>query len=135
MSLFRCELSPAVSLILERLCSSIRSTRVTYSTCANPRRSSADARRSGRVSLRQSSTAVHRGIPAGDEELLTCSETAAEDCRDVLVVPGFVSEEEGERLLQEISRTLRGKKYLYNHWDGVCVLYLLEPFSLSAIHS
>lgn len=55
----------------------------------------------------------------GDDDLLECSEAAIEDCKDVLVVPEFISAEEGESLLHEINRTLRGKRFLYNHWDGV----------------
>ena len=121
----RRELSPAVGLILKRLCSTTRSSTATYSACAKPRSSTVDARRSGRVSPRRNSTTVR---VVGNAELLECSETVAEDCRDVMVVPEFVSEEEGEGLLQEISRTLRGKRYLYNHWDGVSKL-TLAPIS------
>lgn len=74
---------------------------------------------SRRVTSRRTSTALRRLYVQGDDTLLECSEAAIEDCKDVLVVPEFISAEEGELLLQEISRTLRGKRYLYNHWDGV----------------
>lgn len=74
---------------------------------------------SGRVASRPTSTASRTPSVQGDDTLLECSEAAIEDCKDVLVVPEFINAEEGESLLQEISRTLRGKRYLYNHWDGV----------------
>ena len=37
----------------------------------------------------------------------------------MIVIPDFISEEEEQFLLQDISRTLRGKRYQYDHWDGV----------------
>ena len=51
--------------------------------------------------------------------LLYCNDAAREDSRDMKVIPDFVSEEEEQSLLQDIGRTLRGKRYQYDHWDGV----------------
>ncbi|CAI8000411.1 Alpha-ketoglutarate-dependent dioxygenase alkB homolog 7, mitochondrial, partial [Geodia barretti] len=59
-----------------------------------------------------------RPFSLGDPALLEASVTAEIDCGDVGVLPGFVTEDESESLLVEIRRTLRGKRYLYNHWDG-----------------
>ena len=58
----------------------------------------------------------------GEAALLDYSEAAREDCASMVVVPGFVSAEEERSLMQEIGRTLRGKRYLYDHWDGVSVV-------------
>jgi len=58
----------------------------------------------------------------GEAALLDYSETAREDCASMVVVPDFVSAEEERSLMQEIGRTLRGKRYLYDHWDGVSVV-------------
>ena len=105
-------------MILKRLCNSTKRSSGTYSIRTKPRLACRSTR-SGRASSRQKSTTTRRGTLHGDAALLECSEAATEDCRDVLVVPEFVSTEEEGSLLQEIDRTLRGKKYLYNHWDGV----------------
>lgn len=51
--------------------------------------------------------------------LLHCNHAAREDSRDMIVIPNFISEEEEQSLLQDIGRTLRGKRYQYDHWDGV----------------
>jgi len=50
---------------------------------------------------------------------VSCTEAAREDSADIVVVPDFISSEEEQSLLQDVSRTLRGKKYQYQHWDGV----------------
>lgn len=57
----------------------------------------------------------------GKIDLLEYSEAAREDCASMVVVPDFVSAKEERSLMQEIGRTLRGKRYLYDHWDGVRV--------------
>lgn len=58
-------------------------------------------------------------VATGKADLLDYSEAAREDCGSMVVVPDFVSAEEERSLMQEIGRTLRGKRYLYDHWDGV----------------
>ena len=76
----------------------------------------------GRVPSRHfwaSSSPEVQALSLGDAALLEVSKTAEEDRGDVAVVPGFMTTEESECLLEEIRRTLRGKRYLYNHWDGV----------------
>ena len=76
----------------------------------------------GRVPSRHFWASSSPGVQAlslGEAALLEVSKAAEEDRGDVAVVPGFVTTEESEGLLQEIRRTLRGKRYLYNHWDGV----------------
>jgi len=50
---------------------------------------------------------------------VNCTEAARKDSEDIVVVPDFISSEEEQSLLQDVSRTLRGKKYQYQHWDGV----------------
>ena len=57
--------------------------------------------------------------PGKANGLLHCNHAAKEDSRDMIVIPDFISEEEEQSLLQDISRTLRGKRYQYDHWDGV----------------
>ncbi len=54
-----------------------------------------------------------------DPALLDCSEAAAQDIKYISVIPNFVSKIEEEQLMVDIHRTLRGKKYMYDHWDGV----------------
>lgn len=97
-----------LTYVLKRACrNSRRSLKAAFSVSVDL------ATPSGRVPC-STAPSVH-----GDDTLLECSEAALEDCKNVLVIPEFISVEEGESLLQEISRTLRGKRYLYNHWDGV----------------
>ncbi len=54
-----------------------------------------------------------------DPSLVDCSKAAREDSDGFVVVPDFVSPEEEALLCQDINRTLRGKKYQYDHWDKV----------------
>ena len=93
------------------------------STTTNLVHLSSRSRKRGRVPSRSISTGFLRGsrlsLLGGDSSLLEASQAAEEDCGDVAVVPGFVTASEGESLLREIDLTLRGKCYLYNHWDGV----------------
>ena len=72
-------------------------------------------------SIGRGSCCLHilRRFLSGDPTLLERSEAASEDCSNVVVIPEFLTAKEGDNLLEEISRTLRGKKYLYDHWDGV----------------
>lgn len=60
-----------------------------------------------------------RPLCTSANDLLHCNDAAREDSRDMKVIPDFVSEEEEQSLLQDIGRTLRGKRYQYDHWDGV----------------
>ena len=55
----------------------------------------------------------------GDPNLVEYSKSAADDASNFTVVPNFVSEEEEARLMKEIERAVRGKRFLYRHWDGV----------------
>ena len=56
----------------------------------------------------------------GDRGLIECSDAAREEgIKNFAVIPDFISQEEEQSLLQDISRTLRGKRYQYDHWDGV----------------
>ena len=105
---------------LNLLCSSIGS-RATCHSRTNSHSARLDrSAHGGRGSSRWVSGHI---VLCGDPALLEHSEAAVEDCRDVLVVPEFVTAEEGETLLREINRTLRGKSYQYNHWDGVRLKY------------
>ena len=58
-------------------------------------------------------------VRARDPDLIECSDSAWEDSRSLAVIPGFISAEEEQLLLQDISRSLRGKRYEFQHWDGV----------------
>ena len=115
----RWEVAP-VQVLLRRIFTTSAKSCQAYNASAEPLKSHAQ-RKNGRVTSRPRSTSPRRGpLLRGDAALLECSEAAREDCnRDVVVVPEFVSAEEEASLLQEIGRTLRGKRYLYNHWDGV----------------
>lgn len=55
----------------------------------------------------------------GSSDLLEFSEAATEDVRHFRVVPDFLSPAEEQSVLKEASRALRGRKYQYDHWDGV----------------
>ncbi len=57
--------------------------------------------------------------PVADPSLLDCSRAAAQDVDGFAIISNFVSSEEEEQLMVDIRRTLRGRKYLYDHWDGV----------------
>ncbi len=59
------------------------------------------------------------GFSVADPSLVDCSEAVVNDIKCISVIPDFVSREEEEMLMVEIRRTLRGKKYMYDHWDGV----------------
>ena len=54
-----------------------------------------------------------------DQSLLDCSEAAAQDAQYFTVIRDFVSSAEEDQLMMDIRRTLRGKKYMFDHWDGV----------------
>lgn len=56
---------------------------------------------------------------AGDRSLLAFSKEAEEDSWSFAVIPGFISREEEDSLMKEVTRSLRGKKYQFDHWDGV----------------
>ena len=55
----------------------------------------------------------------GDRSLLEFSKEAEEDSWSFVVIPDFISSEEEESLMMDISHSLRGKKYQFDHWDGV----------------
>ena len=55
----------------------------------------------------------------GDRNLVVFSKEAEEDSWSFAVIPGFISPEEEESLMMDVSRSLRGKKYQFDHWDGV----------------
>ena len=58
----------------------------------------------------------------GGRSLLEFNEGAEEDSWNFAVIPGFISPEEEESLMMDVSRSLRGKKYQFDHWDGVSEL-------------
>ena len=121
MQHFRLFSSPALYEIARR---ELASVFVVASSPRSQRLNSYSQRhfRACAVFQRPVSGRVTSGVGRGDVSLLESSEAAREDCEDLVVVPGFVSEEEERLLLQEVRRTLRGKKYLYDHWDGVRLL-------------
>ena len=55
----------------------------------------------------------------GDRGLLDFNKEAKEDSWSFAVIPGFISPEEEESLMMDVNRSLRGKKYQFDHWDGV----------------
>ena len=54
-------------------------------------------------------------------DLLSFSPSAAEDVHrgHFRVVPGFVTSAEEQSVVMEVARAMRGRKYQYDHWDGV----------------
>lgn len=58
-----------------------------------------------------------------DPSLLNYSDAATQDMEHFIVIPDFVSSKEEDQLMIDIGQTLRGKKYSYDHWDGVSVCY------------
>ena len=93
------------------------------SVCPSPSSLLISGRVPSRPVCKSSSHTPRRPFSLGDPALLEASVTAEIDCGDVGVLPGFVTEDESESLLVEIRRTLRGKRYLYNHWDRVRPCY------------
>ena len=71
----------------------------------------------------------------GDRSLLEFSKEAEEDSWSFAVIPDFVSPEEEESLMRDISRSLRGKKYQFDHWDGVSELVSVSVEQTAAIHA
>ena len=61
----------------------------------------------------------NRTKQAGDRDLLSFSENAEADSWNMTVIPDFISTEEENHLMADVSRSLRGKKYQFDHWDGV----------------
>ena len=55
----------------------------------------------------------------GDRALLEFSKEAEADSWSFAVIPDFISQEEEQSLMKDISHSLRGKKYQFDHWDGV----------------
>ena len=55
----------------------------------------------------------------GDSSFLAFSKAGEADSRDFTVIPNFISTEEEDNLMMDVSRSLRGKKYQFDHWDGV----------------
>ena len=55
----------------------------------------------------------------GDRNFLEFSKEAEADSWDFAVIPDFISSEEEQSLISDISRSFRGKKYQFDHWDGV----------------
>ena len=102
---------------LRRLCHLERS--LGSSTNLNGEEPSSRSRISGRVPSRSACGSTQRGTLLGEPSLVEASEAAAGDRGQLAVVPGFATAEEGESLLRDIARSLRGKRYLYDHWDGV----------------
>ena len=79
------------------------------------------------------STAEHCSSTWYEDErsLLEYSPTAEGDSHNFSVIPNFVTPSVEENLLNDINRTLRGKRYQFDHWDGVCVTteYCVKPLN------
>ena len=63
----------------------------------------------------------------GVRDLLCFSENAEADSWSMTVIPDFISTEEEDHLMADVSRSLRGKKYQFDHWDGVSILRIADP--------
>ena len=79
-----------------------------------------------------SNSSVEQLQSDGDRSLLAFSKEAEEDSWSFAVIPGFISPEEEDSLMMDVTRSLRGKKYQFNHWDGVgeqvCVCVCVSKF-------
>ena len=65
---------------------------------------------------------VLHGLGGGlaDPRLVQCSEAAQTDIQDGLSVStGFVTREEEDAVMGEVTRSFRRLRYQYSHWDGV----------------
>ena len=69
---------------------------------------------------RNASFSGSKQLTAGDRSLLAFSKEAEEDSWSFAVISGFISSEEEKSLMMDVTRSLRGKKYQFGHWDGVC---------------
>lgn len=79
---------------------------------------------SGRLSRRFLSTSHGRAKYeqlTAEHPLVDCSHLAEKDLCHVTLVEQFVTQEEGDSLMGEVSKTLRRSRYQYEHWDGVRV--------------
>lgn len=65
------------------------------------------------------SSSSKQGGEIGDRSLLDFSREAEADGWNFTVIPCFISLEEEQALMADVSRSLRGKKYQFDHWDGV----------------
>lgn len=61
----------------------------------------------------------------GDRNLLEFTKEAEIDSWDFAVIPDIISSEDEQSLMSDVSRSLRGKKYQFDHWDGVSHKHLL----------
>ena len=61
----------------------------------------------------------NKDLRNGGRSLLEFSEGSEADSWSFAVIPDFISPEEEQSLMVDISRSLRGKKYQFDHWDGV----------------
>ena len=72
------------------------------------------------LTSRNASFSGSKQLAAGDRSLLAFSKEAEEDSWSFAVISGFISSEEEKSLMMDVTRSLRGKKYQFGHWDGVC---------------
>ena len=67
----------------------------------------------------RASSTTKRRRGNGDRSLLDFSDKAEADSWSFAVIPNFVSMEEEQALMVDVRRSIRGKKYQFDHWDGV----------------
>lgn len=56
-----------------------------------------------------------------EHPLVDCSRLAEGDLCHVTLVDQFITQEEEDRLMGEVAKSLRRSRYQYEHWDGVRV--------------
>ena len=56
--------------------------------------------------------------------LVECSKAACEDVHEVSLVEDFVNWREQESLMKEVEMSMRRKRYQYDHWDGVRIVWV-----------
>lgn len=118
----------------QTVCSRQASTQIPLALLQRPRRTVPQPLHR-QVWLHQSIDRPENGGDTGEDGLVNCTEAARKDSEDIVVVPDFISSEEEQSLLQDVSRTLRGKKYQYQHWDGVSRLVRTNSWNGMEVHS
>ena len=53
------------------------------------------------------------------DQLVEVSESAKEDAQCISIKMNFATPNEERNVVKEVSRVFKGKKYKYDHWDGV----------------
>lgn len=65
-------------------------------------------------------SATSSSAPSGfPQHLVDCSDQAADDSRDFVLIPDFITPDEEQSLMGDVGTSFRRLRYQYAHWDQV----------------